>query len=109
MAFVSVFGEVLTSCIDIIQHESDLTIQVVKRMERDKTSINSPLFRFFDRETIIAEELLYTVLNDLSDIQGVCGETVKPTNRLRLVMKSLSKGTIPKAEWAKFVNACVSV
>ena len=72
-------------------------------MERDKTSINSPLFRFLDRETIIAEELLYTVLNDLSDIQGVCAETVKPTNRLRIVMKHLSKGTIPKSEWAKFV------
>jgi len=80
---------------------------VVKRMKRDKTSINSPLFRFFDRETIIAEELLYTVLNDLSDIQGVCGETIKPTNRLRLVMKSLSKGTIPKAEWAKYPVASV--
>jgi len=75
------------------------------RMERDKTSINSPLFRFLDRETIIAENLLYTVLNDLSDIQGVCAETVKPTNRLRIVMKSLSKGTIPKSEWAKYPMA----
>ena len=77
--------------------------QAVTRMERDKTSINSPLFRFLDRETIIAENLLYTVMNDLSDIQGVCAETVKPTNRLRAVMKSLSKGTIPKSEWAKYV------
>jgi dynein heavy chain 1 len=74
----------------------------LKRMERDKSSINSPLFRFLDRETIIGEDLLVIVLNDLDDIHGVCNETVKPTNRLRMVMKKLSKGLIPDSEWAKY-------
>ena len=64
-------------------------------MDRDESSINSPLFRFFDRESIIGEKLLATVLGDLTDIQGVCNESVKPT--LTLTVTGVCNKTVKPA------------
>jgi dynein heavy chain 1 len=71
----------------------------VREMDRSTGNVDSGIFRFFERECRIGAELLQTVRGDIGAIEDVCSETIKPTNRLRSVMKSLHEGRIPGLEW----------
>ena len=68
-------------------------------MDRSTGNVDSGIFRFFERECRIGQGLLGTVRRDIGDISDVCAEIIKPTNRLRSVMKSLNDGRIPALEW----------
>ncbi|WVQ73635.1 hypothetical protein IAR50_003215 [Cryptococcus sp. DSM 104548] len=61
----------------------------------------SPLSRFFARETSTGSNLLSRIRRDLSELIQVCLGDLKQTNELRSLMSDLNKGTIP-SHWRKF-------
>eukprot|EP01094_Clydonella_sp_ATCC50884_P027826 TRINITY_DN8164_c0_g1_i2.p1 TRINITY_DN8164_c0_g1~~TRINITY_DN8164_c0_g1_i2.p1 ORF type:complete len:4596 (+),score=2011.83 TRINITY_DN8164_c0_g1_i2:76-13863(+) len=62
---------------------------------------NAPLFRFFAREVELGRKLLRTIREDLEHLALVCTGEQKQTNRLRSLMRCISKGIVP-AEWKKY-------
>ncbi|KAL7751554.1 dynein heavy chain [Sorochytrium milnesiophthora] len=62
---------------------------------------SSPLVRFFVRENILASRMLQLLRTDLQQLQRVCRDGSKQTNRARSLLDSLAKGAIPR-EWLSY-------
>lgn len=68
-------------------------MQTVADMRRKDSGAKGPLFRFFERESQIARELLNVIRRDLADLQKMCQGEQKQTNHLRSLSSAISKGT----------------
>lgn len=56
----------------------------------------NPLFRFLERETIIAQNLLNDIKIDLAQLKRVAEGEIKSTNELKKITKELLGDQIPK-------------
>jgi len=68
-------------------------------LQRRPKSITFPLFRCVEREVRQGRKLLKTIRDDLQAVRAVVGGQTKFTNRLRAIMREISKGRLPDA-WA---------
>ena len=59
---------------------------------KSKGTTKDPLFRFFEREQQIGEDLLKIVKADLNNLLLVCDGMIKQTNHLRALLSSFLKG-----------------
>lgn len=64
-------------------------------------SMTNPLFRFWAREYRIGTDLLKNVRQDLNEVSEVCKGQIRQTNRNRILLNELVKGSIPQA-WRKY-------
>ncbi|KAI8810266.1 dynein heavy chain [Cladochytrium replicatum] len=70
-------------------------------MNKTAESMRDPLFRFFERENQIGQELLAQVRLDLTDLKLVCEGKLKQTNHLRSLMNYLNKAMVPQ-HWIRY-------
>lgn len=67
-------------------------------LPRTEASIQNPLFRFLEREVIVASKLLDRVRADLIAVQELCKGERKLTNVLKQMSEDLHGEIIPK-QW----------
>ncbi|KAI0090006.1 dynein heavy chain protein 1 [Irpex rosettiformis] len=75
--------------------------QNFSNLEKQTGDHQDPLYRLFHREGNIGRKLLDQVKKDLSDVIKVCQGELKQTNHLRMLISSLTKGTIPN-HWRRY-------
>jgi len=68
---------------------------------KQTTDNQDPLYRLYAREGSTGQKLLHSVRKDLTDVKKVCEGELKQTNHLRMLMSSLTKGTIPD-HWRRY-------
>jgi dynein heavy chain 1 len=73
----------------------------LEELEMTATSIQDPLFRFFNREIEVATKLVKLVRFDLTEMEGVCNGSNKLTSALNALKDDLVKGAVPVA-WQKY-------
>ncbi|TPX59802.1 hypothetical protein PhCBS80983_g02245 [Powellomyces hirtus] len=70
-------------------------------MKHSESQVKNPLFRFFQREAEIAQNLLKTIRHDLLELKKMCDGKQRQTNHLRSLSKSLTTGLIP-TDWRRY-------
>jgi len=78
----------------------------LEQVQRNKDSINNPIFRFVYREVTVASKLLDTVRSDLKLVKEMCADG-KSTNMLRQLAKELHGDLIP-TRWRKYIIANIT-
>lgn len=71
-------------------------------LERNKTLIENPLFRFLEREVTVCSKLLKTVRQVLKDLISMVEGTLQPLQYLKQLAKQIYQGEVPK-DWKKYV------
>jgi len=64
-------------------------------MERNSEAIKNPMFRFLEREVVVASSLLKTVRNDLTFLKEMCEGERKSSNELRLIGEQVYADVTP--------------
>merc|ERR1712137_1053798 len=73
----------------------DLLPKSLADLERTAKSVSDPLFRFFEREVALGQQLLGKIHRDLETLTAVAEGTQKQTNHVRALMGSINKALIP--------------
>jgi len=76
-------------------------------LERNATKIKNPLFRFLEREVVVASQLLDIVRNDILQLLELCQGKRKSTQQLKQLAEELHADVIPK-KWRKYTVANIS-
>lgn len=76
-------------------------------LERNATKIKNPLFRFLEREVVVAAQLLDIVRNDILQLLELCQGKRKSTQQLKQLAEELHADVIPK-KWRKYTVANIS-
>jgi len=80
-----------------------------RTLHKQAADNQDPLYRLYAREGFTGQKLLTSVRKDLADVTKVCEGQLKQTNHLRMLMSSLTKGTIPD-HWRRYkVKKTISV
>jgi len=73
----------------------DLLPKSLADLERTAKSVSDPLFRFFEREVALGQQLLGKIHRDLDTLTAVAEGTQKQTNHVRALMSAINKALIP--------------
>lgn len=76
-------------------------------LERTNQSIKNPLFRFLEREVVVASQLLDLVRSDILALLELCQAKRKSTQQLKQLGEEVHTDIIPK-KWRKYTVANIS-
>lgn len=76
-------------------------------LDRTAQSIKNPLFRFLEREVVVASQLLDLVRSDILALLELCQAKRKSTQQLKQLAEELHADIIPK-KWRKYTVANIS-
>ena len=76
-------------------------------LNRTALAIQNPLFRFLEREVMVASALLELVKSDLFMLIDMCKGNIKSTNMLKQLAEDLHSDVIPK-RWRKYTVAQIT-
>ena len=90
----------------VLQNSVDQWIKLLppalQLLEVNSENIKNPMWRFYEREIKVGDQLLKKLKADLNQLRSVCLGKLKQTNYLRELISNIQKGEIPKSWGAKY-------